>query len=411
MKMNTKSKLYTVVTSAAIAGMLSVATPVAAAETYTVQSGDTLSEIARDYGTTVDSLASANNISNPNYIVIGQTLTIPGTNGESDSDGSEDTSSSSYTVQSGDTLSVIARDYGTTVDALVSANNISNPDLIYVGQVLEIPGTNSGSDNGGSDGDSGSDQTPSGTTYTVQSGDTLSVIARDYGTSVDALVAENNISNPNLIYVGQVLEIPGTSSGDSDSGDSDTAQFPTSPSQVSAPTYIDDILIVNKGIPLPEDYAPGENSYARAEFELMKDDAAAEGITLTAFSTYRSFDYQESLYNNYVAEDGQTAADKYSARPGHSEHQTGLAFDIGGSDPAYYTSEAFADRPAGIWLAENAHEYGFILRYPEDKEHITGYQFEPWQYRFVGRQDAQNIHDSGLTLDEYLDAVYPDYRY
>ncbi|SFC33300.1 LD-carboxypeptidase LdcB, LAS superfamily [Alkalibacterium subtropicum] len=414
MKRHIKRNVYTLVTSTAVAGMLSVSTPVSAAETYTVQSGDTLSVIARDYGTTVDSLASANSISNPDYIVTGQTLTIPGTSGESgsDSNGSnEGTSSTSYTVQSGDTLSVIARNYGTTVAALVSANTISNPDLIYVGQTLEIPGTDGGSDSGDSGGDSGPDQTPSGTTYTVQSGDTLSAIARDYGTTVDPLVSANNISNPNLIYVGQVLDIPGTSSGDSDSGDSDTSGFPTSPSQVSAPTYIDDILIVNKGIPLPEDYAPGENSYARAEFENMKDDAAAEGITLTAFSTYRSFDYQESLYNNYVAEDGQAAADTYSARPGHSEHQTGMAFDIGGSDPAYYTSEAFADRPAGMWLAENAHEYGFILRYPKDKEHITGYQFEPWQYRFVGREDAQAIHDSGLTLDEYLDAVYPDYGY
>lgn len=410
--MNTKRKVYTLISSAAIAGMLTVATPVSAAETYTVQSGDTLSEIARDYGTTVDSLVSANNISDANFIVTGQTLTIPGTNGGSDdSGGSEDTSSSSYTVQSGDTLSVIASDYGTTVDALVSANNISNPNLIYVGQVIEIPGTDGGSDNGGSDGDSGSDETSGGTTYTVQSGDTLSVIARDYGTTVDALASENGISNPNLIFVGQVLEIPGTSNGDSGSGDSDTSGFPTSPDEVSAPTYIDDIMIVNKGIPLPSDYAPGENPYARAEFENMKADAAAEGITLTAFSTYRSFDYQETLYNNYVAEDGQAAADTYSARPGHSEHQTGMAFDIGGSDPAYYTSEAFADRPAGIWLAENAHDYGFILRYPEDKEHITGYQFEPWQYRFVGREEADDIHDSGLTLDEYLDAVYPDYGY
>lgn len=408
--MNTKKTFYTLISSAAIAGMLSIATPVLAAETYTVQSGDTLSEIARDYGTTVDSLASANNISDANFIVTGQTLTIPGTNGDGDSGGSEDTSSSSYTVQSGDTLSVISSDYGTTVNALASANNLSNPDLIYVGQVIEIPGTD-GDDSGGGNGDSGSDETTGGTTYTVQSGDTLSVIASDYGTTVDALASENSISNPNLIFVGQVLEIPGTGSGDSGSGDSEISGFPTSPGEVSAPTYIDDILIVNKGIPLPENYAPGENPYARAEFDNMKADAAAEGITLTAFSTYRSFDYQETLYNNYVAEDGQAAADTYSARPGHSEHQTGLAFDIGGSDPAYYTSEAFAERPAGLWLAENAHEYGFILRYPEDKEHITGYQFEPWQYRFVGRQEAQDIYDSGLTLDEYLDAVYPDYGY
>ena len=398
--MNKNRTFSKFVLSAAAAGLLSVATPVDAAENYVVQSGDTLSQIAQDYDTTVNAIASENNILNPDFIVTGQTLTIPGTNG---SDGSDDTSSStSYTVQSGDTLSQIAQDYGTTVDALASENNIANPNLIYVGQVIDIPGTDG---NGGSDGGSGED-TSSGSTYTVQSGDTLSVIARDYGTTVDALASANNISNPNLIYVGQVLEIPDTSGN---SGD--TAGFPKSPDEVSSPTYIDGILIVNKGIPLPEDYAPGESAAARAEFERMKDDAAAEGITLTAFSTYRSFSYQENLYNNYVAEDGQAAADTYSARPGHSEHQTGLAFDIGGSDPAYYTSEAFGERPAGIWLADNAHEYGFILRYPEDKEHITGYQYEPWQFRFIGREDAQELHDSGLTLDEYLDAVYPDYGY
>lgn len=180
--------------------------------------------------------------------------------------------------------------------------------------------------------------------------------------------------------------------------------------EVTGPTYIDGILIVNKGYGLPKDYAPGEDPEAVQALEEMVAAAAEEGITLTPYSGFRSYNYQASLYNRYVNMDGQEAADTYSARPGHSEHQTGLAFDIGGDDPTYYTSTQLGVMEEGIWMAENAHRFGFILRYPRGKEHITGYQYEPWHFRYVGKEHAQNIYESGLTLDEYLGAVAPDYR-
>ncbi|SFC75076.1 Peptidoglycan/xylan/chitin deacetylase, PgdA/CDA1 family [Alkalibacterium subtropicum] len=176
---------------------------------YTIQPGDTLSAIAGQYGTTVDALASANNISDPNFIVAGQTLTIPGTGGgngggETTPDEPDQPSASTYTVEAGDTLGAIASDYDTTVEAIASENNISNPDLIFVGQTLTLPGS---SDGGGHTSPDDSDDTDT-TTYTVESGDTLWAIANRYNTSVSALASENNISNPDFITVGQIITIP-----------------------------------------------------------------------------------------------------------------------------------------------------------------------------------------------------------
>ena len=169
------------------------------------------------------------------------------------------------------------------------------------------------------------------------------------------------------------------------------------------PTYVDGVLIANKKYPLPKDFAPGENPEARAAFEMMAQDAKKEGIELVAFSTYRSFEYQQTLYDRYVARDGKNNADRYSARPGYSEHQTGLAFDIGekGREDIWLT-EQFGESEAGKWLLENAHKYGFILRYPKGKEQITGYMYESWHFRYLGVELATKVKESGLTLEEYL---------
>lgn len=150
---------------------------------YTVKSGDTLGAIAQAYGTTVNALASHNNISNPSLIKVGQVVNIP-----------TNSTTQRYTVKSGDTLSTIAEDYGTTADAIAKLNNIKNPDLISVGQVLNIRGN--------------SKETV--TTYTIKSGDTLSEIAQKHGTTVNAIASANGVSNPSLISVGQTLRINGT---------------------------------------------------------------------------------------------------------------------------------------------------------------------------------------------------------
>lgn len=169
------------------------------------------------------------------------------------------------------------------------------------------------------------------------------------------------------------------------------------------PTYINTILLANKQHPLPRNYAPGESKEARAAFEAMKKDAQAAGINLTAFSTYREFARQKQLYEGYAAKDGAEAADRYSARPGFSEHQTGLAFDIGETgQEQHWAAASFGATKGGKWVKANAHKYGFILRYPEGAEKITGYMHESWHYRFVGNAAAKEIFSKGITLEEYL---------
>ena len=135
----------------------------------------------------------------------------------------------------------------------------------------------------------------------------------------------------------------------------------------------------------------------------MATDAKALGFDFVAFSGFRSYEYQTTLYNNYVNRDGKEAADRYSARPGHSEHQTGLAFDIGEkSQQDLWLTADFGETPAGKWLADNAHNYGFILRYPEGKEDVTGFMYESWHFRYLGVENATEVKNTGLTLEEYL---------
>ncbi len=169
------------------------------------------------------------------------------------------------------------------------------------------------------------------------------------------------------------------------------------------PTYVDGILIASKRYPLPSTFAPGESAEAREAFEALAAEAKLSDYELVAFSTYRSFDYQQQLYDRYVSNDGVDAADRYSARPGYSEHQTGLAFDIGELHfEQHFARESFGETPAGQWLAANAHKYGFIMRYPNGKEKITGYMFEPWHFRYVGVDHAKKIYEANTTLEEYL---------
>ncbi len=161
-------------------------------------------------------------------------------------------------------------------------------------------------------------------------------------------------------------------------------------------TYIQGILVVNKTYSLPSTYNPGLNGEAMAAFESMKEAAATEGINLFIVSGFRSYSHQATLYKNYVARSGQAEADRFSARPGHSEHQTGLALDLNSA------SSSFAGTKEAIWLANNSFRFGFIVRYPEGKESITGYMYEPWHMRYLGVDKATMVFKSGLCLEEYL---------
>lgn len=141
--------------------------------------------------------------------------------------------------------------------------------------------------------------------------------------------------------------------------------------------------------------------------------AQKDGHSLMIGSAYRSTAYQEQIFNTYVSRVGYEQADKYSAHPGFSEHQTGLAVDISTVSQQCYLSECFIGTADGQWLAANAYKYGFILRYPKGKEAITGYNFEPWHYRYVGVDLAKAINQSGLTLDEawpYLETALQTLR-
>ncbi len=172
-------------------------------------------------------------------------------------------------------------------------------------------------------------------------------------------------------------------------------------------------VLVNKNNKLPNNYIPKdleilnvnyayENKYMQREakemFEQLSSDAAKLGYKIIATSTYRTYDYQKDLYNFYVKDKGLDYADKCSARPGHSEHQTGLAVDVEGSNASY---DDFEKSKEFNWMMENAHKYGFILRYPKGKEHITGFKYEPWHYRYIGKDAATIIYNEKITLEEY----------
>ena len=137
---------------------------------------------------------------------------------------------------------------------------------------------------------------------------------------------------------------------------------------------------------------------ARIAFEEMAKDALKEDMHIIAVSTYRTYEYQEKLYNNYIEKYGYYYAQLCSARPGHSEHQTGLAVDIADLSLDY---DNFENTKEFIWMQKNAYKYGFILRYPKAKFHITGFKYEPWHYRYVGTTISKYIHDNNITLEEY----------
>lgn len=217
-----------------------------------------------------------------------------------------------------------------------------------------------------------------------------------------------SVNNPN-VYAEVAVTVAGdstqtTTTTTTTSADGSTSTTTTNAASVNSPMYIQGILVANKTYGLPENYNPGVDPAAQAAFDKMQAAAKNDGYSLSICSGFRSFETQKTLYNNYVTRDGKEKADTYSARPGHSEHQTGLAFDINKA------SDSFTDTPEAKWLAENCWKYGFIIRYPKGKESITGYKYESWHIRYLGEDVAKKVYDSGKTLEEYLNitSVYAD---
>lgn len=226
-----------------------------------------------------------------------------------------------------------------------------------------------------------------------------------------------------------------TDESDAEAGQSRDSEEADEPAEDAAPETVSQAssdpdsvhVLVNKQNPLdPLDYAPGDlrdveapNEFGEAPlredaaeaYEELHAAAAEDGADLWATTAYRDYDFQKALYEQRFAEDGADAADRVSARPGHSEHQTGLAIDVADlEDRECYLQACFGDSEQGQWLAEHADEFGFIIRYPEGAEEITGFQYEPWHLRYVGQDTAQDITEREVALEEYWnEPAAPDY--
>jgi len=164
----------------------------------------------------------------------------------------------------------------------------------------------------------------------------------------------------------------------------------------------DDLVKVNIPFVYQDDSVHSLRQIAADALIEMFEASKADGLELAGVSGYRSYAIQKMLYEKYVARDGEEAANKYSAKPGHSEHSTGLAMDVAGISGKCAANNCFADTEEAIWLAEHAHEYGFIIRYPLGKEDITGYQYEPWHLRYVGIELAEILHENEWTMEEFF---------
>lgn len=199
--------------------------------------------------------------------------------------------------------------------------------------------------------------------------------------------------------------------------DSSGRQIVTNPDSI--------LVLVNKQRNLPADYVPPDLVIPKVLFPFKEDEprkfmraeaaAALEKLfaaakeanhELYAISGYRSYEKQESIFASYARSKGEAEANKTSAKAGQSEHQTGLAMDITTRRMNFSLAESFGTTPEGLWLGANAHHFGFIIRYPKGKELITGYSYEPWHVRYVGREVAQYLYDNQLTLEEYFQFKY-----
>jgi LAS superfamily LD-carboxypeptidase LdcB len=297
-----------------------------------------------------------------------------------------------YTVKSGDTLFNIAKKTGTSVAELKRLNNLKN-NIIFPGQQLKTQ-------------EAIKPQVPnivqeSKDSYTVKAGDTLYSISRKFNISIPRLKEINKLAG-DTIYPGQKLNIANVST-------------PAAP-------IIDNILLVNKKHALPSSYVPSKlvnpnvPSIDRSKTQMTPEAAKAlealfakanqDNIKLTAISGYRSYARQDAIFrSNTIKYGSAAAANQFSARPGESEHQTGLAMDVSSPSVGNSLTQSYANTREGKWLKENAPKFGFIVRYEKGKEHITGYQFEPWHLRYVGKDASTNIAYRNIVLEEYLGRV------
>lgn len=368
--------------------------------TYTVKAGDTLYKIAKQFGTTTNQLKSINGLTS-NIIYIGQQLKVV----------SQQTGV--HHVQPGDSLFKIANMYNVTVGQLKNFNGLQT-NQIYVGQTLQIP--NQGAPEI-------TNPLPDGVFRIGNRGENVKSIQRvlnnlGYSLVVDGVYGWNTktaIQNFQSRYA--VLTNDGVYGPQTKQYLLQALGNPNLP----APNQGEYLKLVNKQNKLPANYVPYDLVVPNVPFpfteyhpkKLMRRDAAAaledlfrkakqDQINLYATSGYRSYQRQEEIFNSNVRKHGFEAANQFSARPGESEHQTGLAMDVTSPTVNFQLTQYFGQTREGRWLKENAPQFGFIIRYPKGKEYITGYQYEPWHLRYVGRPSASEVAVRNITLEEFL---------
>lgn len=344
-------------------------------------------------------------------------------NGESTESGTETTTIASFSIQTRDPESI-----KTTTKKVTTAENTTTKAVIIPTVSNNQPNnTTTANQNANTNTDNTGEENSTTTTVAQPSGlsgITLSYYSADVmaGQTIEYPLVSENISeiwtssDENVATVDQFGNITGVGEGsciikvvsatDSSVGAEVvvTVKKQQGIEQIDGITYVNGILIANKTYSLPSDYDPqGLTNETYNAFQELAAGAANDGLNIYLSSGYRSYSYQNEIYNNYVYWYGQETADTFSARPGHSEHQTGLAIDVNTID------DSFAGTPEAIWLEEHCIEYGFIIRYPKGKSSITGYKYEPWHIRYVGKDVAQAVHDAAvacgdptLTLEEYL---------
>lgn len=235
---------------------------------------------------------------------------------------------------------------------------------------------------------------------------------------------QNSVAAPNNANRG--IDKPDTRTGKSHVNDEEQVQRRSeAQSRVKSlareSSYLSNLVLVNKSHELPAGFVPGDlvvpdvrfafsedlpkkqmRQEAAQALELLFQKAEEDGIDLAAVSGFRSYDRQAAIFASAAQRVGEVEANRVSARPGQSEHQTGLAMDVSSASVGYQLVESFGEMPEGQWLAANAPAYGFIIRYPAGKESITGYRYEPWHIRYVGVEHATRISQREITLEEYL---------
>lgn len=278
--------------------------------------------------------------------------------------------------------------------------------IFTVQAVMDSRDTQAEAGAGGSDGSAGGGSEGSG----ANAGD----VAADEG---DVAADAGVVGSDEPAEAGDAVEPEGNEPA-SAAPAGDVPALPADPVSAEAKAAI---LLVNKQHPLESDYKPTDLVVPDVKFSFSGEDqkkqlrreaaeaierlfaaAKKDGIELRAVSGYRSYARQKSIFENNARTKGEEEANRTSARPGESEHQTGLAMDVSAASVNYALEEVFGETVEGIWLAEHAQEYGFIIRYPKEKEDITGYKYEPWHLRYVGEDIAQFVTEQGLTLEEYL---------